>query len=188
MSHGDHTYPASGAWLLDNPIRRLVQPPSELIKKLDIRSTDVVMDFGCGPGFYTMALAKKARMVLAVDLSPQMLKKAQMKAEKSGVTNIRFIRSDGKSLQVEDGSVDIIFLVTVFHEVGDKGVVLREFSRALKPYGKLIIVEVVKKGLLPGAPIQNPQAITSEVEKEKLKLEKMVSIKRYGAFFFTKSS
>ena len=100
------------------------------------------MDFGCGPGFYTIELAKKAKMVVAVDLSPEMLKKAQNKAAKARVKNIQFLQSEGKNLQLDDGSVDTILLVTVYHEVGESEAVLKEFGRILKPGGKLAIVEV----------------------------------------------
>ena len=51
MSHKGEAYSASGAFFLDNPIRRLIQPPSELIEKLAIKPTDAVVDFGCGPGY-----------------------------------------------------------------------------------------------------------------------------------------
>ncbi len=83
MSHKGEAYSASGAFFLDNPIRRLIQPPSELIEKLAITPNDVVVDFGCGPGYYTIELAKKAKSVVAVDLSSEMLNKAQNKAEKA---------------------------------------------------------------------------------------------------------
>ena len=85
MSHKGEAYSASGAFFLDNPIRRLFQPPYELIEKLGINPTDVVVDFGCGPGYYTIELAKNAKKVEAVDLSPEMLKNAQRKAEKAGM-------------------------------------------------------------------------------------------------------
>jgi ubiquinone/menaquinone biosynthesis C-methylase UbiE len=97
MSQKGHPYSASGAFFLDNPIRRWIQPPSELIEKLAINPNDVIMDFGCGPGFYTIELAKKAKMVVAVDLSPEMLKKAQSKAAKARVKNIQFLQSNGKN-------------------------------------------------------------------------------------------
>lgn len=74
MSHKNHAYPASGARLLDNPIRKLMQPPSELIEKLGITLEQTVMDFGCGPGYFTVGLARKAGNVIAVDLSVEMLK------------------------------------------------------------------------------------------------------------------
>ena len=188
MSHKGEAYSASGAFFLDNPIRRLIQPPSELIEKLAINPNDVVVDFGCGPGYYTIELAKKAKRVVAVDLSPEMLKKAQNKAEKAGVKNIQFLQSNGTNIQLEDSSVDMILLVTVYHEVGESEAVLKEFNRILKPEGKLIIVEVIKKGIFPGAPVQNPEALKKEIEAGNFKLEQMLPYKRYGIFFFTKKA
>src|SRR5208283_5485702 len=117
MSHKGEAYSASGAFFLDNPLRRLIQPPSGLIEKLVINPNDVAVDFGCGPGYYTIELAKKAKRVVAVDLSSEMLKKAQNKAEKAGVKSIQFLQSNGTNIQLEDSSVDIILLVTVYHEV-----------------------------------------------------------------------
>jgi ubiquinone/menaquinone biosynthesis C-methylase UbiE len=186
MSHKGHPYSASGAFFLDNPIRRLIQPPSELIEKLAINPNDVAVDFGCGPGYYTIELAKKAKRVVAVDLSSGMLKKAQNKADKAGVKNIQFLQSNGTNIQLEDSSVDIIFLVTVYHEVGESEAVLKEFNRILKPESKLIIVEVIKKGIFPGAPVQNPEALKAEIEAGNFKLKQMQPYKRYGVFFFTK--
>jgi ubiquinone/menaquinone biosynthesis C-methylase UbiE len=186
MTEKGRPYSATGTIFLDNPIRRWIQPPSELVEKLAINLNDVVVDFGCGPGYYTIELAKKAKMVIAVDLSPEMLKKVQKKAAKARVENVQFLQSNGKSLQLEDSSVDMILLVTVYHEVGESETVLKEFSRVLKPEGKLIITEVVKKGIFPGAPVQNPEALKSEIEAAHFKLEKMLAYKVYGVFFFTK--
>lgn len=186
LMHKGHPYSASGAFFLDNPLRRWIQPPSGLIDKLDISPNDVVIDFGCGPGYYTIELAKKTKGVVAVDLSPEMLKKAQNKATKAGVKNIQFLQSDGKSLRLEDESVDMILLVTVYHEVGQSEAVLKEFSRVLKPEAKLTIVEVVKKGIFPGAPVQNPETLKAEIETGNFKLLKMLPFKNYGVFFFAK--
>jgi len=186
LSHKGHAYSASGAWLLDNPIRRWLQPPSELIEKLAITPNDTVMDFGCGPGYYTTELAKRAKKVIAVDLSPQMLQKAQNKVAKAGAKNIQFLQSNGTSIQVEDDSVDIIFLVTVFHEIGETQTVLKEFHRILKPDGKLVVVEVVKKGVFPGAPVQNPEMLKSEIEAGNFKLEQTLPYKTYGVLLFRK--
>ena len=83
MSHKGHAFPASQAWMLDNWIRRTLQPPSELVKKLTITPEDTVLDFGCGPGYYLPEIAKRAKTVIAVDISPEMLTKAQAKATKS---------------------------------------------------------------------------------------------------------
>jgi len=186
MSHKGEAYSASGAIFLDNPIRRLIQPPNELVEKLSITENDVVMDFGCGPGYYTIDLAKKAKSVVAVDISPEMLKKAQHKAQKAGAKNIQFLQSDGKHIQVEDGSVDLIFLVTVYHEVGDNEAVLKEFGRLLKPFGKLVIVEVIKKGIFPDAPVQDSKILASEIEAVNFKLQEMLPYRTFGIFLFQK--
>ncbi len=186
MSHKGEAYSASGAIFLDNPIRRLIQPPSELIEKLSINANDVVMDFGCGPGYFTVELVKKAKSVIAVDLSPEMLNKARNKAKKAGANNIQFLQSDGTIVLLDEKSVDLILLVTVYHEVGESEAVLKEFGRILKPEGKLVIVEVIKRGIFPGAPVQNPETLKAEVESSNFKLKQMQPYKRFGIFFFTK--
>jgi ubiquinone/menaquinone biosynthesis C-methylase UbiE len=95
VSHKGHPYSASGAIFLDNPLRRLIQPPKELIEKLGITSSDTVVDFGCGPGYFTVELAKKAKNVVAIDVSLEMLKKAQNKTKRAHIENVKFLQSDG---------------------------------------------------------------------------------------------
>jgi ubiquinone/menaquinone biosynthesis C-methylase UbiE len=93
----ERPYPASMAFILNNPIRRWLSPPHELLDKLDIKSTDDVLDFGCGPGYYTLELAKTAKSVLAVDISNEMLQKVKERAFKARILNIKYLQSDGKN-------------------------------------------------------------------------------------------
>jgi ubiquinone/menaquinone biosynthesis C-methylase UbiE len=188
MSQKGHPFPASGAFLLNNPIRRKIQPPSELVSKINIKPEDTVVDYGCGPAYYTLEIAKRAKTVFAVDISPDMLKKAKKAADKAGTQNIEFVLTDGKTLQLRDASVDIILLVTVYHEIGESETILKEFSRALKENGKLIIVEVVKKGIFPGAPVQNPTKLKAEIQANSFTFEKILPYRSYGMLFFTKKS
>jgi len=187
LSQKGHPFPAAEAWMLDNWIRRLLQPPSQLVGKLGILPDDVVMDFGCGPGYYTIEIAKRARAAIAVDISSEMLQKAQNKATKSGIKNIQFLQSDGKQLQPSESSVDKILLVTVYHELADSHEILKEFRRILKPQGFLVIVEVVKKMLFVGAPIQNPENLKSEIQAEGFAFLKMLPYKSFGMLFFAKT-
>jgi ubiquinone/menaquinone biosynthesis C-methylase UbiE len=185
----ERPYPASLSFLLNNPISRWLQPPSELLDKLEIKSTDIVMDFGCGPGYYTFEIAKRAKQVIAVDISNEMLKKVQTKATKTNVKNIQFVQSNGKNIQVEDHKVDLVLLITVYHEIHDHEAVLNEFNRILKGEGKLTIVEVVKESRFPGAPIQDSDALKAEIECSSFfKLEKILPYKRYGVLVFTKNN
>ena len=78
--------------------------------------------------------------------------------------------------------------MTVYHEVGESEAVLKEFGRILKPESKLIIVEVIKRGIFPGAPVQNPEALKAEIEAGNFKLEQILPYKRYGIFCATKKA
>jgi ubiquinone/menaquinone biosynthesis C-methylase UbiE len=89
-----------------------------------------------------------------------------------------------KIIDFESESVDVVFLVTVYHEIHNHEVVLHEFNRILKTEGRLIIVEVVEKSLFPGAPVQNPDTLVKEIERQKLfKLNQTLPIKKRRIFF-----
>ncbi len=186
MTEKGRVYPASHAFFLDSPIRQWLQPPSKLAQTLEIDLADLVVDFGCGPGFYTIEFCKRAKEVIAVDLQQGMLQRARQKADKVGVTNVRFLQTDGKSLKLHDESADKIVLITVYHEVAEPENVLKDFVRILKLNGRLIVVEVIKKGLIPGAPIQNPAVLQLEIQAGGFELEQMKPYSNYGIFFFAK--
>jgi ubiquinone/menaquinone biosynthesis C-methylase UbiE len=137
---GHKRFPDKLAFMLDNRIRRLLSPPERLISKLGIGSNDVVVDFGCGPGFFLIPIAKIAGRAIGIDVSPHMLERAAQRAKKEDLT-IQFLQSDGTDIRLEDGTVNLILLNNVFHEVGDKPGLLGEFRRILTPLGRLAIVE-----------------------------------------------
>ena len=155
------------AFTLNNRIRRSLEPPDRLISKLDLKPSDVVMDYGCGPGFFTVPLAKVASRTIAVDVSPRMLDIAASNARKSGAT-IELLRTDGTEIKLEDGTVDLIFLNHVFHEIADRSRVLGEFLRIMKRSGRLAIVERTRGGLFawaPGPPIIDQAHVVQELER-----------------------
>jgi SAM-dependent methyltransferase len=156
------------AFTLDNPVRRFLDPPERLIGKLAVNPDDTVLDFGCGPGYFLIPLAQVARRAIGVDVSPRMLEKASRKAEKNGVS-VELMQSDGTGIRLEDGSVDLIFLNHVFHEVDDKPRVLGEFSRILKPLGRLAIVERTReRGRLMGnmgPPVVDEKRLIGEIQR-----------------------
>jgi ubiquinone/menaquinone biosynthesis C-methylase UbiE len=171
MSSTQHThrrFPERLAFLLNNRIRRAISPPDGIISKLRVREGDVVVDFGCGPGFFTIAFAKIAAKTIAVDVSAKMLEKTANYARKNHV-HVELLKSDGTTMDLADGSVDLIFLSHVFHEVEDKPRVLSEFSRILKTSGRLVIVERTKdKGIFPdsfGPPIVRESDVTDETTR-----------------------
>jgi ubiquinone/menaquinone biosynthesis C-methylase UbiE len=127
-----------------------------------VKETDVVLDFGCGPGFYTIPLAKTAKEVVAVDIQSKMLEKTSKYAEKNGV-KIKTLQSDGKTISLPDDSFDLILLSGVYHEISDKVKLLTELTRLLKPYGRIVIRERTEPGLIMLGP---PRIDKEEVFKE----------------------
>ena len=156
------------AFTLDNPVRRFLDPPERLIGKLAVNPDDTVLDFGCGPGYFLIPLAQVARRAIGVDVSPRMLEKASRKAKKKGVS-VELLQSDGTGIRLEDGSVDLILLNHVFHEVDDKPRVLGEFRRILKPLGRLAIVERTREpGRLMGnmgPPVVDEKRLIGEIQQ-----------------------
>ena len=113
--------------------------PEEEINKLDIKQGQVVLDYGCGIGSYTIPVARlvgERGKVYALDKQPLALKKVRERAEKEGLRNIRTILSDGDT-GLPDESIDVILLFGVLPEIEDKDFVLRELHRVLKPSGYL---------------------------------------------------
>jgi len=127
-----------------------------------------VVDFGCGPGFFTVPLAKVAGKVIGIDVSPRMLERTASYASRSKVT-VELVRNDGTDIRLGDDSVDMILLNHVFHEVEDRPKVLSEFLRIMKPSGRLAIVERTRgRGMLSGKlgpPIINEAEVIKELER-----------------------
>ncbi len=173
-----HTFPSWLSFTLNNPLRRRFDPPRKIIEALGVTESTVVLDFGCGPGFFTIPFAKVAKKVVAVDVQPGMLEKVARYAERSGVT-VQCLQSDGGDMSLPDSVFDLIFLSHVYHEVDDKQSFLKEMRRLLKLDGRIVIMERMKKGLLPiGPPVMNIRQITDELREAGFATMTTISVKK----------
>ena len=157
-----HPFPAWLSFHLNNELRRRSHPPEKIIHVLGVKATDAVLDFGCGPGFYTVPFAKIAKEVVAIDIQSKMLGKVSKYAGKNGV-RIKALQSDGQSIPLPDGCFDLIFLSGVYHELAEKRKVLTELKRLLKPGGRIVIRERTQSGHITLGP---PAVDTNEVSEE----------------------
>src|SRR5262245_32142067 len=97
-----------------------------------------LVEFGCGTGFYTEALARKAESALATDISPGMLRLAKQHVKAANVT---FQVEDCQRTSLPDGSFDTAFISLVIHFT-DPPQTLAEMHRILRPGGTVIIANV----------------------------------------------
>lgn len=137
-------YPHQLAWLLDNPLRRLILKPETLAERLPIRPDSRVLEVGPGSGYFSRDLVRRiprGRLDL-LDLQPQMLAKALRKFGPEPPPNLGWTAADASGvLPYGDASFDIVLLVTVLGEVPDQPTALHSFRRVLRPGGTLAIHE-----------------------------------------------
>jgi ubiquinone/menaquinone biosynthesis C-methylase UbiE len=140
---GKGIYPAKYAvWLL-LPFRAIQLSPTRL-RRLALKSSDTVLEIGCGPGYFSPALARhlsEGKLVL-FDYQSAMLDIAERRLKRRKLFNYERHQGDAKALPFADASFDAAFLVTVLGEVGDADAALREAARVLKPGGRLSVSEL----------------------------------------------
>ena len=117
--------------------RDKAHPPEEILKEVEIKEGFKVLDYGCGPGSYTIiaaGLAGKSGKIYAVDIEPEALKQVLKKEEKKGYTNIETILTDCNT-DLPDKSIDVILFYDTLHDLKEPENVLKELNRILKPEG-----------------------------------------------------
>lgn len=122
-------------------IRDKFKPPDKLLQFVGVKSGDKVLDFGCGPGGYSIAAADivgDTGKVYALDI--QLLAGERMKklAAKKGLKNIETICS-GCETGLPDATLDIVLLYDILHMLSEPDKILAELYRALKPGGILSV-------------------------------------------------
>lgn len=103
-----------------------------------LRTTDAVLEIGCGTATSALRLAPMVRHILATDVSSEMIAIAQEKATAAACANIELRVGDIASLREPDGSFDAVLAFNTLHLVRDRGAALVRAGRLLKPGGLLI--------------------------------------------------
>jgi ubiquinone/menaquinone biosynthesis C-methylase UbiE len=139
----DH-FPHQLWFIMDNPLRRLLVHPRQLIDRLELSGSEDVLEVGPGPGLFSVELARRltsGRLEL-LELQPEMLAKARRKLDRAGLRNVGFHLGDaGGRFPFPDAGFDVAFLAAVLGEVTDKPACLRSLARVLRPGGLLVVQE-----------------------------------------------
>ena len=134
-------FPASAAHHLLNPLRRIVQPPQRVVRRMNLTRASRVLEVGCGPGWFSPALAAAIPDggLIICDRQQDMLDQAL--ARLAGFNNVTSLLADATSIPLGESSIDAILVSSVLGEIPNPVQFFRECARLLSEDGRLTILE-----------------------------------------------
>jgi ubiquinone/menaquinone biosynthesis C-methylase UbiE len=135
--------PVEQAGWLDGRFRRVFQNPSKIVASY-LREGMTVLDLGCGPGFFTIPMARAVGAhgrVIAADLQEGMLEIVRKKVAGTELENRIVLHKCCEDSVGVIQKVDLALLFYVAHEIPDKGRLFAELAAVLKPGGMILMVE-----------------------------------------------
>ena len=159
-----------GAEWLERLERDDEEAPDVALNVLQIPKGAAVADIGAGSGYMTERLAARVGptgRVFANDLQPQMLYLLSKRLEARRITNVTLVQGTADDPKLAPASVDVALMVDVYHELSQPQVMLRRLREALKPGGRLVLLEYRKED--PSIPIRPDHKMS--VSEAKLELE-----------------
>lgn len=159
----------SAAGWLDREERDEEERTDLLVDLLGLRPGLVVADIGAGSGTLTLPVARRVApsgRVMAVDIQPEMLELLRERCHREGVDNVRTVQGSERGPNLPEGSIDVAFLVDSYHEFSYPHEMMKGIRRALRPGGRLLLVEY--RGEDPAVPIPALHKMTEVQVKREL--------------------
>jgi len=122
----------------DNPLLPAFRKPYRLLEAAGLRKEQVVMEVGCGPGFFTIPASKivgKDGLIYALDVNPWAIKAVDSKIRKYGIENVKPLLANAACSGLPASSIDISFIFGLRHVAGGLSGLLSETHRILKAGG-----------------------------------------------------
>ena len=141
----------------ERPERDKEERPEQLIDALHIRPGATVADVGSGTGYFTRRLAEKVGprgKVYAVDVQQEMLDKTKATVDKYKLANVEYVLALETNPRLPAASIDLAFLAYAYHEFADPESTMSAIRRALKPGGRVVVLEYAKESkIAPASPL-----------------------------------
>jgi ubiquinone/menaquinone biosynthesis C-methylase UbiE len=156
QSHG-RLFPPEDLGLLEAPDRDIWQHPEQIMDVLGIADGSIVADIGAGAGWFTIRLARRVGpngVVYAEDVQPEMLAAIQRRVNAEGLVNVKPILGKGSDPQLPANALDAALMVDAYHEIDDRVPLLRNLAKALRPGGRIGVVDFKLEGSGPGPPME----------------------------------
>ncbi len=145
-----HHPPSSGEYarVLEDPSRDEWQKPHEVVMALGLKPAEVIADIGAGTGYFARRFAHHAGKVYAVDIDEKLL----AIASKDAPANLTTVLAAPDDPRLPEGSIDTIFFCDVLHHIENRAAYYPKLAWALKPGGRIVVVDFYKKPLPVGPP------------------------------------
>jgi ubiquinone/menaquinone biosynthesis C-methylase UbiE len=175
QSHHDATVRHSFAdvqhWIavFDDPARDAWQKPAEVVKALEIRRGMCVADLGAGTGYFSRYLSTavgERGTVFAVDTEPNLVVHLRERAEHEQTPNVVPILASADNPRLPGGMVDLVLIVDTVHHIDDRVEYLRRLQLALKPGGRVVVIDFKKEADVPVGPPAEHRLARAQVVEE----------------------
>ena len=180
-----HHPPSSGEYakVLEDPSRDAWQKPHEVVMALGLKPTDIVADIGAGTGYFARRFANHAAKVYAVDIDKELLAITQ----KNAPPNLTVVLAAPDDPRLPEQSVDLIFVCDVLHHIENRAAYYPRLVKALKPGGRVVVIDFYKKDLPVGPPPSmklSDEEVTAELSNAGFTLTKRLDILPYQYYLF----
>lgn len=126
--------------------REVFDRRDDILDALALREGMAVADVGAGTGLFTLALAERVGpkgKVYAVDVQAYFLDHIGQKARKAELRNVELVKATQASAELPEGSVDLVIMCDAYHHVERPAEYLASLHAALRPGGRLVIVDYI---------------------------------------------
>jgi len=167
------------SWL-ERPEREKEERVTLLLKNMELKPGMVVADIGAGSGYHTVRMAKMVGdgKIYAVDVEPQMIAYLDKRIKDEQITNIKTVLGKEQSVGLPPASIDIMLMVDVYHELSFPYEIARSMLEALKPGGKLFLIEYRAED--SAVPIKQVHKMTQKQAVKELKAAGFSFVKNIG--------
>lgn len=154
---------------LESPERAAWQKPNEVVAALGLKGDETVVDLGAGSGYFSVLLSKAVGptgKVYALDVDDELLAYLQTRVDTEKLSNVVVHKVPADDPQLAEQSVDVIFLCNTYHHLSPRVAYLKKLVPALKPGGRIVVVDYQKQPDLPvGAPLEDRVARETVIEE-----------------------
>ena len=168
--HHGRLFPPEDLGLLEEPDRAQWQKPDQIMDALAVADGSTVADIGTGAGWFTIRLARRVGpngLVYAEDVQREMLEATRRRVTREGLRNVQVRLGTGSDPHLPQGALDAVLVVDVYPEVEDRVTFLKNLKTAIKPNGRIGIVNYKPGRGGPGpAPNEGVRVDSSSVEAD----------------------